>query len=179
MVQPNDRQPANIDNEIQSLQADIKELSKKQDTSSIAQMTNTWVGFGFTIEGIAVGALALNELVASILLFIFGVVSIVCSRPIASLILAREVSRAQNVLNLPQRRIQMPSALKTLATAATYVLLIIGCLYLVAGFSYVVLSSFDLLSSLLSTTIIATFIVLGMVHLILSYAAMRIRRAIE
>ena len=78
-----------------------------------------------------------------------------------------------------QKRPSMPPIFKPLATGAAWVLSILGFMYLLAGFGYVVLSGFGLFSLTISAGTIAIFAILGIVHLLLAYVAMMVRRSFE
>lgn len=184
MVQPDDRQPADINNEIQSLQSDIDKLSKKQDISNVVQTQSWFIALGIALLGIDVALVSRGGFDAFILLsvlglLVLGLVLVARSRKLASMVWKWELRQDGFNVNQTQRRLNVPSTLKTLATITAWVLSILGCLYLVAGFSYIVLSSFGLLALTLSATAMNMLVALGMAHLILFYIAMIIRRRVE
>lgn len=184
MTEPGKRRPADINDEIQSLRGDIDKLSKKQDISNIVQTQSWWIAIGFAWLSIAVafvlgGGLDANKAFAVLFLLVIGGVAVTRSRQLASIVWKWELGQKEFKLNQVQRRLNMPPIAKTLAAAAALVLFILGCLYLAAGFVYIVLSSFSLFSLTLSAIIAAAFFGLGIVHLVLSFLVIGIRRDIE
>ena len=182
MVRHDDRQPAS--------KSDIGKLSKNQDISSIVQIKYWFIALGFTFLGIAIAVLLATVVISRgasdpvIWLFvicfgIIGIFSIKYSRQIASDVWRRELRQGGSNVNQRQLWSNVPRKLKALVKATACTLFILGLLYLVVGFIYVVLSIFGLFSLTLSAMIIAMLFVLGIAHLILFYAAMIISGYIE
>lgn len=184
MVEPDERNPANINNEIQSLRRDIDNLSKKQDISSIIQIKYWFIAYGIAILGIAVAVALRGEFDDVILLFllgflILGLFSIICSRQIATIELKRELRQAGFGMNQTQRRLNVPPTLKALATVAAWIMFILGCICLLVLIIYVIIFSFNPTSPNLSPIVITTLLALGIIYFLLSLIAMRIRRSLE
>lgn len=185
MIMPEKKRTEDINKEIQSLRCDIDKLDKKQDTSSQVQMKYWFVAYGVAIMGIAFGAVALRSgadiviCLFILLLLVVGLISIIYSGKLASDIWRRALRQGGSNVNQRQLWSNVPRKLKALVKATACTLFILGLLYLVVGFIYVVLSIFGLFSLTLSAMIIAMLFVLGIAHLILFYAAMIISGYIE
>jgi len=184
MVQPDERHPANINTEIQSLRQDIDNLSKKQNTSNIVQTQSWFIALGIAVLGIAVAVVSREEFDATIalsalFLLVVGFALVTRSRQLASIVWKWELRQNEHNVNQIQRRLNVPPTLKALATVAAWIMFILGCLCLVALVIYVIIFSFNPASPTLSPIVIAALLGLGIVYFLLSLIAMRIRRSLE
>ncbi|MBC8274519.1 MAG: hypothetical protein H8E40_06080 [Chloroflexi bacterium] len=184
MVQPDERHPADINTEIQSLRGDIDGLSRKQDNSNIVQTQSWFIALGIAVLGIAVAIVSREGLdatmaLSALFLLVIGVVLTARSRQLASLVWKWELRQNGFNVNQTQRRPNVPSTLKVLATVAAWILFILGCLCLLALVIYVIILAFNLISLTLSPTVIAALLGLGIIYFLMSLIAIRIRRGLE
>lgn len=186
MVRPDERHTTDINDEIQSLRNDVNNLNKKQDISNIVQIQSWCLALGITVLGIALalalylrGGFDIFVTLSALGLLILALILIMYSRQLASIIWNRELRQASCNMNQTQRRPNVPPILRKLAKGVAFVLCALGCLYLVAAFSYVVLSSFGFLKLTFSIQVISMLFILGIGHLILFYITVLISRTIE
>jgi heme O synthase-like polyprenyltransferase len=159
----------------------LEDEQQKQRHWNLVQLQNTWLAVGIMILGLGVAAVSLSQQnwIAVILLWLVGGLICAFSRQIASVIFKRESDRVQNSTNTTTRRVVMPNSLKNLATAAAWVLFILGCICLVCGLAYIVLISFNILSATSPVVLPLVYIGFGILCLILAFVAAWIRRQIE
>jgi len=167
--------------EIKTKEEPKERESQKQRHWNIVQLQNTWLAVGITIVGISVAAASLPQRswIAVILLFVIGVIICVFSPWIASLIVKVESKRMQNISDTATRRIEVPKSLKNLATAAAWVLFILGCISLLCGIANLALLSFNILSVESPLSVQGVFVGFGILCLILAFVAAMIRSKIE
>jgi hypothetical protein len=184
MVQPDERHPADINTEIQSLKGDIERLNKKQDKSNIVQTQSWFIALGMAVLGITVAVVSREELDATIawaalFLLVMGIVLVAYSRQLASLVWKWELRQDRVNINQTQRRANVPSTLKTLVTTAAWILFILACLCLVALFIYVIMLAFNLTPLTFSLTWIVALLGLGIIYFLMSLIAIKIRRGLD
>ena len=154
---------------------------QEQHYWKIVHLQNTWIAVGVILLGlsITVASLSQNNWISVILLLLFGVLICVFSRQIASAICRVELDRMQNIKDTNTRRIVMPNSLKNLATVASWVLFVLGCICFVCGIVNLVLISFNILSVVSPLVIQLAYVGFGILCLVLAYVVARIRGQIE
>jgi len=166
----------------------IDELIREQRTTSLLQIQNTWLAVGITLMVSAAGMVAWwstdSELLkrswdVAAIVFATGLMLMLLSPRIASVILRWELNRTQSKPNLSPRRLHMPRIFRALATIAVCILFVFGCLALLGGFVRIIGTSSGLFSTPLSAALMVAYFGLGIASLILSVAAMKLRQMLE